>query len=85
MTTRTRALCAAAVLAAASAAAAGAALYRIESSSIDGGGTTVSDGTHTLLGIAGQPDAAVMTDGAYTLEGGFLSRDTGPGDAFVVR
>jgi hypothetical protein len=36
-----------------------------------GGGTLTNDGIYTLSGTAGQPDAAVWLNGAYTLGGGF--------------
>lgn len=45
-------------------------------SSIDGGGTTSNGGAFELLGVAGQPDAGVLTGGAFELEGGFLNYDT---------
>ena len=37
-----------------------------------GGGTTSESGSgYTLIGTAGQPDASALTDGSYTLVGGF--------------
>jgi hypothetical protein len=39
---------------------------------VDGGGGTFSGGgVYSLGGTAGQPDAGMMTGGAYTLAGGF--------------
>lgn len=39
---------------------------------VDGGGTTFNSGEgYTLGGTAGQPDAAVLAGGGYTLAGGF--------------
>jgi hypothetical protein len=36
-----------------------------------GGGTLTGEGTYTLSGTAGQPDAAVWFNGTYVLGGGF--------------
>lgn len=46
--------------------------YDLSWSTIDGGGYTFSeeDG-YTLGGTSGQPDAGVMSDGEYALQGGF--------------
>ena len=38
---------------------------------VDGGGGTLEDGTYTLRGTIGQPDAAVWQGDKYTLAGGF--------------
>jgi len=38
---------------------------------VDGGGGTLEDGSYTLSGTAGQPDAAVWQGGGHTLSGGF--------------
>jgi hypothetical protein len=39
---------------------------------VDGGGTTsASDGSYTLGGTAGQPDAGELSGGSYTVGGGF--------------
>jgi hypothetical protein len=41
-------------------------------STVDGGGYTFSQGGgYTLGGTVGQPDAGVLSDGSYTLTGGF--------------
>lgn len=45
--------------------------YELESSTIDGGGATVTGGTYLLSGTIGQPDAGVATGGSYELRGGF--------------
>ncbi len=38
---------------------------------VDGGGGASSDGTLSIAGTAGQPDAGLMSDGALTVHGGF--------------
>jgi hypothetical protein len=38
---------------------------------VDGGGGASSGDGYTLMGTAGQPDAAVLTGGEYALLGGF--------------
>ena len=45
--------------------------YDVSRFTIDGGGGTSGGGQLTLRDTAGQPDAGVMTGGAYTLHGGF--------------
>ena len=46
--------------------------YDLSWSTVDGGGhTSSSGGGYTLGGTAGQPDAGVLSDGSYTLVGGF--------------
>ncbi len=46
--------------------------YDLGWNSVDSGGTTFSTaGVYSLGGTAGQPDAAVMSGGTYTLSGGF--------------
>ena len=45
--------------------------YDLSWSSIDGGGGMSSDGTYTLNGSLGQPDAGALTGSSYTLTGGF--------------
>ena len=45
--------------------------YDLSWSSIDGGGGMSSDGTYTLNGSIGQPDAGALTGSGYTLTGGF--------------
>lgn len=48
--------------------------YNLTWSTIDGGGYTWSEsGSYTLGGTIGQPDAGVLSGGAYTLAGGFWS------------
>ena len=38
---------------------------------VDGGGGASSGGGYALMGTGGQPDAAILTGGEYTLLGGF--------------
>jgi hypothetical protein len=46
--------------------------YDLTWSTIDGGGTTWSEGGgYSLGGTIGQPDAGVLSGGGYTLAGGF--------------
>lgn len=46
--------------------------YDLSWSTVDGGGYTWSEGGgYSLGGTAGQPDAGVISGGAYTLSGGF--------------
>jgi hypothetical protein len=45
--------------------------YTISWWSVDGGGGTSQGGQFALSGTAGQPDAAVMSGGSYTLSSGF--------------
>jgi hypothetical protein len=47
--------------------------YRLDWWTVDGGGTTspAQETGYSLSGTVGQPDAAVWTDGHYTLLGGF--------------
>ena len=46
--------------------------YDLTWSSIDGGGMMFSTGGgYSLGGTIGQPDAGVLSDGGYTLNGGF--------------
>jgi hypothetical protein len=40
---------------------------------VDGGGGQSAGGEYTLRAAAGQPDAGVLTGGAYVLEGGFFT------------
>ena len=48
------------------------ASYDLSWYSIDGGGTMFSTGgSYSLGGTIGQPDAGVLRDGGYTLNGGF--------------
>jgi hypothetical protein len=48
--------------------------YDLTWSTIDGGGTTFSaGGSYSLGGTIGQPDAGVLSGGAYTLNGGLWS------------
>lgn len=47
--------------------------YSIDWFTIDGGGGTSTGGVYSLSGTIGQPDAGVMTNGPYTLAGGFWS------------
>ena len=45
--------------------------YTIDWFTIDGGGGTSTNGQYSLTGTIGQPDAGVMTNGGFTLQGGF--------------
>ena len=46
--------------------------YNLEWNTIDsGGGSLSTGGTYSVSGTAGQPDAGVMSGGAFTLPGGF--------------
>ena len=47
--------------------------YDLGWNTCDGGGGTSSSGSYALSGTIGQPDAAVMSGGNYTLSGGFWS------------
>jgi hypothetical protein len=50
---------------------AGAQNYAIDWFTIDGGGGTSTGGVFALSGTIGQPDAGQMTNGPYSLAGGF--------------
>jgi len=45
--------------------------FRIDWSTIDGGGGTSTGGGYSLSGTIGQPDAGAMSGGGFTLSGGF--------------
>ena len=46
--------------------------YDLTWNTVDGGGATFSTGgPYSLGGAIGQPDAGLLTDGDYTLTGGF--------------
>ena len=49
----------------------GAQTLNVDWFKVNGGGGMSSDGSLTIAGTAGQPDAGVMSDGALTLQGGF--------------
>jgi len=52
--------------------------YDLSWSTIDGGGTTWSEGGgYSLGGTVGQPDAGVLSGGGYTLAGGFWAGAAG--------
>lgn len=51
----------------------GAEPYDVDWFTVDGGGGTSSNGPFSLAGTVAQPDAGVMTGGAFSLEGGFWS------------
>jgi hypothetical protein len=57
--------------------------YRIDWSSVDGGGGTSTGGNYVLSGTIGQPDATpvVLTGGSYRLQGGFWTGWILPGDS----
>lgn len=61
---------AAVVLVAAGVALANAG-YEVAWFTVDGGGGQSAGGSFTLAGTAGQPDAGILSGGAYTLAGGF--------------
>lgn len=46
--------------------------YKIDWSTIDGGGGTSTGGDFTLVGTIGQPEAGASSGGDYELLGGFL-------------
>ena|GEM_PF-2353788 len=50
---------------------AGAQTIQVDWFTVDGGGGASSDGTLSINGTAGQPDAGVTTDGTLTMQGGF--------------
>ncbi len=45
--------------------------YTIEWYTIDGGGGSIGNETYALNGTSGQPDAALLSNGTYSLAGGF--------------
>ena len=49
------------------------AQYSIDWTTIDGGGGTSTGGVYFVSGTIGQPDAASMSGGSYSLRGGFWS------------
>ena len=64
--------------------------YRIERSTVDGGGGRSQGGVYVLEGTIGQPDAARSSGGVYVLGGGFWGATTAgtdappPGDALFA-
>ncbi len=48
-----------------------AADYKIDWSTIDGGGGQSTGSVYTVTGTIGQPDAGTMSGGNYALQGGF--------------
>ena len=49
----------------------GAQSLTVDWFTVDSGGGTSSDGTLSIAGTAGQPDAGAMSDGTLTVQGGF--------------
>ncbi len=47
--------------------------YSLDWTTVDGGGGTSTGGVYAVSGTIGQPDAGTMSDGTYTLDGGFWS------------
>ncbi len=45
--------------------------FRVDWWSVDGGGGTSADALFSVSGAIGQPDAGAMTDGVFTIAGGF--------------
>jgi hypothetical protein len=45
--------------------------YAIDWSTLDGGGGTSTGGVYSVSGTIGQPDAATMNGGQFTMQGGF--------------
>jgi hypothetical protein len=45
--------------------------YTLDWSTIDGGGGTSGNGSLSLSGTIGQPDAGIVSGGTYTVSGGF--------------
>jgi hypothetical protein len=66
------------LLAALFAASLAATDYDLTWHTIDGGGGTSVGGAFELSGTIGQPDAATMSGGGFTLAGGFWSGSTEP-------
>ena len=52
-------------------AGAGIGLFACDWRSIDAGGGSSIGGQYRLSGSAGQPDAATLTGGAFTIQGGY--------------
>jgi hypothetical protein len=55
--------------------------FKLDWSSVDGGGGTCAGGKLSLSGTAGQPDAGFCTGSTYVHQGGFLpacQKDVGP-------
>ena len=50
--------------------------YDLTWSSVDGGGATSTGGAFEVLGVIGQPDAALLSGGTFELTSGFLNYDT---------
>jgi hypothetical protein len=48
-----------------------AAGYDLSWWTVDGGAVALSGGGYSLAGTVGQPDAGLLSDGSYTLGGGF--------------
>ena len=73
------------LLAAVSVLAQSGAGYDLTWSTVDGGGGTFSvGGGYSLGGTAGQPDAGLLTGGAYSLAGGFWSGGVPAGGPYRV-
>jgi len=58
--------------------------FRIDRSTLDGGGGRSQGGVFSLQGTIGQPDAARSSGGAYVLAGGFWSMSAGPAPSDAV-
>ena len=71
------------LLAAVSLASAQTGEWDLTWSTIDGGGASSSGDRFALSGTIGQPDAASLSGGIYTLHGGFWGPATRPGDFAV--
>jgi hypothetical protein len=46
-------------------------------------GATSSNNSFSLISVAGQPDAQMLSGGTYTLAGGFLSQ-AGAGQSYLI-
>jgi hypothetical protein len=69
------------LLVAVSLASAQAGTWDVDWFTIDGGGgMSSSGGEYALAGTIGQPDAGTLSDGVYTLHGGFWWPSTSAGE-----
>jgi hypothetical protein len=59
--------------------------YDLTWNTVDGGGVTyLTAGAYTLSGTAGQPDAALWSDGDYRLAGGFWRAPGAAGGGYSI-
>jgi hypothetical protein len=77
----TERLVATGVLMAIAVLSAGGGPFKLDWSSVDGGGGNCAGGKLSLSGTVGQPDASLSAGGAYVHQGGFMpafQKDVGP-------